>query len=111
MLLDFGKAFRADDVFDLAGIFSGHVFIHAQVDEQRAEDAVALINTFGDLAAAFRQMDVIFTVHGDVSVFTQLFHGNADAGLGKVHGSGNIDGMDTLSFEGENEDGLQIVFC
>ena len=48
---------------------------------------------FGNFSAGFRQCDLVVFIDADVSVFPQIFHGNADTGLGKCQFVGDVNGM------------------
>ena len=50
-------------------------------------------------------------IHEDITVFAQIFHGHADAGLGKGQLVGDVDGADIGLFLGQHEYGFQIIFC
>jgi hypothetical protein len=49
-------------------------------------------------------------VHFDQALLTQLFHGDADAGLGEIHLIHNIDGSDDVVPPLQDQNGLEVIF-
>ena len=88
------KAFRADHMLDAAGVLCGGFRGNAEADEPVGEKLVSFINHFRDGPSAFRQGDEAFLRHHDVLLFSQVFHGHADAGLLESQFFGNIYGTD-----------------
>ena len=110
MTLDGGKALSADHVLHPACVFHGSLFGDSQMDEPAGEEGVAFIDGFGDLQAGFGQRDIAVPVHQNVSLAAQIFHGNTDAGLGKLQMICNIDGTYISVFLAEDQNGFQIIF-
>ena len=63
------------------------------------------------LAARFQQGQVALTVHRDIAVLPQLFHGNAHACLGIAQLIDHVDGTDTAHSLVEHQDRFKIIFC
>ena len=109
MALDAGKGLGAQVMLHLAGVDLGHILRHAQADEEIRQQPVALIDAPGDLLPLGQEGDVAVVGHGDVAVFPQLFHSDADAGLGHPQVSRDVDGADDAVLLPEHEDGLEII--
>ena len=92
------KAFRADDVLDAAGVFRGGLFAHAQTDQHTRDDFMPFVYGLGDRPALVGQGDMPIGPHDDISVFTEVFHGDADTGLAESQFGGNVDGADIRLF-------------
>ncbi len=110
MLFYSRKALCADDVFNPTGVFFCSLFRNAQLDEPVGEQGMPLIDGFGDLAAGFGQGDVAVLIYQNMPCISQVFHGDADAGLGKCQFIGDVDGTDVAVFLTENQNGFQIIF-
>ena len=81
MRLDGGKALCADHMLDAAGVLRGDRRIDPEAGQPLRQQAVALVNALGDLLPGRKQRDKAARVHGDIAVFAQVAHGDADARL------------------------------
>ena len=71
---------------------------------------MALIHLFRDGKTCIQEGDVAAGIHFDVAVFTEMLHGDADAGFCIFKLARNIDGADhTVSFL-QNKYRFEIVF-
>ena len=110
-LPDFGQGGLAEDVLGLAGVLGGGLFVHPQLHEEVGQQTVAAVDPLGNLLARGQKRQIALAVHRNVAVFPQLFHGDADAGLGVAQLIDNVDGAHLALALGEHQDGFQIIFC
>ena len=96
-------------MLDLAGVLPGDGFIHTQGDKELCQGEVAVIGAAGNGITLIRQGNQAALLHGDVAVFPQLFHGDADGRLGHAKGLGNISGTGIALFFQQNQNLLQII--
>lgn len=94
MVLDGPEAFGADHMFNAARILHGCLLVHAKVHEPLGKHGVAFIHGLGDFFSNAAEGDMALVIHEDITVFAQIFHGHADAGLGKGQLVGDVDGAD-----------------
>lgn len=111
MLQYFLKGFFADVVLYFTGIGCRRLFIHAQSNEKAGEQLVAVIYAGGYFIALVCQGDKTLSVHFDITVLTQLFHGHADARLFEVLFVHHIDRAHHAQPFLQDKDGFQIIFC
>ena len=95
----------------LTGVLGGGLFVHAQLHKEVGQQTVTAIDTLCDLAARCQQGQVALAVHRDIAVLAQLFHGNADACLGKAQLIDNVNGTHTAHPLGEHKDRFEIICC
>ena len=107
---DGSKALFADNMLDPAGILGGNLRIDAQRHQQIGNQGVALIDFVGNCLTGRQQGDGALGADGDISVFPEVFHGNADTGLGESQLIGNVDGTNRALLVVKDQDGFQIVF-
>jgi hypothetical protein len=105
-----GKGLFGKIVFDLAGISFRDLLRHTQLEEIFRQRLMTVIHFSGDGVAFIRQGDHIIHAHFDISVFPQLFHGNADGRLGDIPLIGDIDGPGMSLFFQQHQNLLQIIF-
>ena len=97
--LDGKEALRADHVLNLAGILIGCLWGNPKIHKPLGENGVTLVNFFCDRKTVLQKCDISVGIHVDHTVFTKIFHGNADAGLGDLQLVDDIDGTYlTVSF-------------
>ena len=96
-------------MLDLAGIVGGNIRVNAQRHKKSSQLAVTVIAAAGNLQTRFLQRDKAVGVHRNIAVLAQVFHGNADARLGKAHGNGNVDGAHGAFLLAEHQDLFQII--
>ena len=94
MVLDGPEAFGADHMFNAACILHCCLFIHAKVHEPLGKHGVAFIHGLGDFFSYAAEGDMALVIHEDITVFTQILHGHADAGFGKCQLVGDVDRAD-----------------
>ena len=97
-------------MFDFAGILPGDLFRNPQLDQEPDQHPVAVMDLLCDHIPFVRQGDQIIRAHVDISVFSELLHGNADGTLGHVQPCRDIDRPGITFFLQQNQDLLQIVF-
>ena len=110
MFLDRLKTGGADHMLDAAGVFHSSLFVHAQEHEPLGQGRMAFIYGFRDLSSGVGQGDKTIAVDDDKTVFPEIFHSYADAGLGKIQFKGDIDGTDVRFAPAEDQDRFQIIF-
>ena len=81
MPFDGGKGLIGYKVLDAAGILLSYLRVHAKIFEERSQYAVPLQDGLSYLFAFVGKVDMVQLIHGDELLFTQVFHGHADAGL------------------------------
>ena len=109
MPFDRFKAFRADHMLDAAGVLCGDFRGNAEADEPVGEKLVPFIDHLRDGASAFRESDEAFLRHYDVLLFSQVFHGHADAGFLKAKLLGDVHGADCRALFAQDQYRFQIV--
>lgn len=98
-------------VFDLAGILTGSFIIDAEKDEQFMENLMSVVDFLGDGIAGRSQIENLFGSDRDIAFIFQFLQGNGNGCLGKMHGIGDIDGMDIgVSLFLKHQDSFQVVF-
>ena len=110
-LADLSEGLVAQVMLDLAGVLRGHFGRDPQQREQPGETFVTVVDPAGNGHAAFIERDQSFGIHGDIAVFPQLLHGDADAGLGVSQLVDDVNGPHLPPPLLQNQDGLQIVLC
>ena len=110
MVLDSLKRFVTDHVFNSAGIVGCRFTRNTQLDQQLAEDGVAVQNVFRQSPAFFRQMDKTVFFHGNKAVVFQQTYSTGYAGLGLAHVFADVYGTDLLFFTRKDQNGFQIHF-
>ena len=108
-LADLSEGLVAQVMLDLAGVLRGHFGRDPQQREQPGETFVTVVDPAGNGHAAFIERDQSFGIHGDIAVFPQLLHGDADAGLGVAQLVDDINGAHMPAPLLQNQNGLQIV--
>ena len=98
-------------MLNAAGVGAGGFGGHAQSHQQIAQNTVALIDTSGNFQAFRCQGEQPVGVCFHVAVFPQLFHGDGNAGFGKVQHIGHVNGTDMTVLFLQHQYGFQIIFC
>lgn len=111
LLFDAVKSFLAENVFYLAGIGSSCFRRNTQLGKKPGQKFVTLINLVGNSLAGRQQDNMTIGIHGNITVFPQFFHGNADAGLADAQIVDHVDGSDRTEFFLQRQNGLQIILC
>ena len=93
----------------LAGICGGSFLRNAQLDKKVGQQLMTFVDLVGNGLAGRQQGDVTVAVHGNIAVFPQLFHGNADAGLADTQIIDHVDGSDRTEFLFQRQNRLQII--
>ena len=104
-----GKGLLAEVVLHLTCVRRRVLRRDAQKREQLREGPVAVIDPAGNLHAAVIESDQAVRRHGDIAVFPQFFHGNADAGLGVAQFVDNVNGTHGTTPVPQDQYGFQIV--
>lgn len=104
MSADAFHGFFADDVLDSACIAGSVFFVHAKSHKIAAKDFVTAVYGFRHFLARVCESYMTGGVYVDVAVFAQLFHSDADAGLGKLQLAGYINRTDITLSKLEYED-------
>ena len=99
-LFDHVKGFLADIMLDLAGVIGRRFAVHTQAHQKLGENIMALEYFLGDEDPRGCQKQVALIIDRHVARVTQYADRSADAGLGKIHVLGDIDGMNRLSLLG-----------
>ena len=92
-----------------ARVLQGNVLRYAELDEEPGEDLVPVINPAGNRVAFIGQGDAVILPHGDVAVFPELFHGNADGGLGHIQPRGDIHRTGMALLFQQHQNLLEII--
>ena len=92
MSFDGIKTLGAYDMFHTAGILGCCFGVNAQAYQPAGEELVTFIYFFCDFPAFRCKSDKSLGVNFDIAVDSEIFHGNADTGLGEVQFIGNING-------------------
>ena len=104
------EAFFADDVLHTAGVVGGNGRSDTERDQPIGNKRVAFVYLFRDFSAGFKQRDEAARIHLDISVFSEVFHGNTNAWFGIIELIYDVDGTDrTVSFL-EDQYCFQIIF-
>lgn len=91
------------------GVLRGDRRIDPEAGQPLRQQAVALVNALGNLLSGRKQRDKAARVHGDIAVFAQVAHGDADARLGELQLICNVDGTHKALTLLEHQNGLQII--
>ena len=88
------KAFLADDMLNPASIFNRCFLIHAERHQPFGKKCVPFVYFVRDGLPFFSEANESLRIHLDISIFAQIFHLNADAGLGKFQLVYDVDRAD-----------------
>ena len=110
VLFDGLEAFGAYDVFHLAGVINGRLFIDAELYEPAGNEHVPLIDGLGDLLSRVGQINKAGIGHRDQLFHAEILHADGNAGLFEAEFIRYIDAAHNGKLLGEHEDGLQVVF-
>ena len=98
-------------MFHLTGVGRGLFRGDAHQLEEPGDGLVAAVDAAGDFHAGGGQGDVPVSGHDDIAALPQLFHGDADAGLGIPQLVHHVDGPDLAGLLLDDQDGLQVILC
>lgn len=97
-------------MLDLTGILHGGFCRDTEFFKPGGNEQMPFVDHFGDLLAAFREIDKTLFGDGDLIFFFQIFHGDADAGFFKIQFVGDVHGTDHRQFFTQYKNSLQIIF-
>ena len=99
-------------VFDLAGILACSLVVDAKKVKETVQDLMPFIDLGRDGKAGRSQAQHLLLTDGDIAFVFELLESDGNAGLGEIHGSRDVDGMDVqISFFLQHQDSFEIVFC
>ena len=109
VMFDCSKAFCTDDMFHTTSICRSSLWRDTQGGEPIGEQRMPLIDPLGYFLSLGEQRDIPLGANCDALIFTQIFHGHADAGFRVSQLIGNVDGSDHAFSIMQYQYGFQIV--
>lgn len=110
MLLKALKCLGADDVLYTAGVLGCYLGADRHADQPGREQRVPVIYLVGYLPALVQKGYEAFFVNFDISVGPEVFHGHADARLGKTQLVCDVYGADVSLAVVYDEYSFKVVF-
>ena len=104
------KTFGAQHMFDSACVRKGCFPVNPKLHQPIGKNRVAFVNLLRDFPSGFGQSNMPVFINLNVPGSSQIFHGYADAWLGKAHFIGNINGAHIGMSLTQHQNGFQVIF-